>query len=295
MPVEERHADSARKITWIGLIINLLLAAIKFLAGFFGHSMAMVADAVHSLSDLGSDLVVLFGLRIAARPRDESHQYGHGKVETSAAVTVGLMLIGVGGYIFWMGARGLYLNIETTPGWLALAAAGVSIVLKEALYQVTMRVGRKAKKPLIMANAWHHRSDALSSIAAFLGIGGQYFFGVNHLDQVAAMVVSLFVARAGAVIAWEAYQDLIDTSVGAKFHSRIVEVVSSINGVNSYHKLRTRKVGQSVFVDLHIEVDENLTVSQAHQIADQLEVSLKNKLSVYDVTVHVDVAEDEEN
>ncbi|HPQ67696.1 MAG TPA: cation diffusion facilitator family transporter [bacterium] len=291
MESEKQQDKAVRRVTWIGFFANLLLMAFKFFAGVVGNSAAMIADAAHSASDLASDIVVLIGLRISAQPRDKTHPYGHGKVETSVAVLVGMMLIGVGGFIFWEGAQGLYLNIEKTPGFIALLAALFSIVVKEILYQITLRAGRKAGRPSVIANAWHHRSDAFSSVAALAGIGGN-MLGVSHLDQLAGMVVALIVVHVGFKIAWEAYKDLIDTAVETKFQTRLIDTVRHIDGVRGYHKLRTRKVGMAIFVDIHIEVDGNLSMRAGHAIADRVEHTLIDKLKVDDVTVHVDIADE---
>ena len=286
MKPEEKKSASFR-VTWIGSIVNLLLSALKMVAGVLGNSSAMVADAAHSLSDLGSDLVVLVGLKISSKPEDDSHPYGHGKVETSSAVVVGLMLAGAGFYLFFSGVKDLYLDRETSPGALALGAAVISILVKEILYRVTANIGRREKKPSVIANAWHHRSDALSSIAALCGIGGN-MMGVLHLDQIAAVAVSLFVIRAGAMITWKAYADLVDTAVESKLIEKMKQTIQSADGVMDFHKLRTRKVGSAVLMDLHLLVEGSLSVREAHDIADRLEQQLMTDLGVDDVTVHVE-------
>lgn len=284
---QTNNQSAAFRVTWIGAAANLVLTALKFVAGVFGNSSAMVADAAHSLSDLISDAVVLVGLKISAKPQDESHHYGHGKVETSTAVFIGMMLAAAGFYIFWSGARDLYLDRQTNPGLLALLAAIVSIVVKEILYQVTARIGVREKKPSLVANAWHHRSDALSSVAALAGIGGD-MLGVPHLDQIAAIAVSLFVIRAGALISWNAYKDLVDTAVETKHLMQMEKVIKSADGVIGFHKLRTRKVGAVVLIDLHLVVEGRLTLDKAHEIADRVEEKLKTDLEVDDITVHVE-------
>lgn len=284
---EKKKSSAAIRVTWIGTIANLILVTLKLAAGIFGNSSAMVADAFHSLSDLGSDLVVLLGLKISAKPEDDSHQYGHGKVETTTAVTVGIMLAFAGLYIFWKGANALYLEEETTPGLFALVAAFVSILVKEILFRITERVGRLEHKPSVIANAWHHRSDALSSVAALAGIGGN-MLGVAHLDQIAAIAVSIFVIRAGAMISWNAYKDLVDTAVEKGLLEQIKDIIGDADGVIEFHKLRSRKVGGTVFMDIHLVVEGCLTVDEAHNIADKVEEKLEKDLGVYDVIVHVE-------
>jgi len=283
----EKTDNLSTRVTWVGAGTNLFLSALKLVAGLLGNSSAMVADAAHSLSDLGSDVVVLLGLKISSKPKDETHQYGHGKVETTAAVTVGVMLAVAGFFIFCSGVRGLYLDRETNPGLFALSAAVISIIVKEILYRITERIGRRERKPSVIANAWHHRSDALSSVAALAGIGGN-MLGVPHLDQIAAVAVSLFVIRAGAMITWNAYKDLVDTAVERKFLDRMKEFIERSDGVMGFHKLRTRKVGSAVFVDFHLLVEGNLSVREAHEIADQVEQGLMSDLGVDDVTVHIE-------
>ena len=279
--------DASTRVTWVGSAANLGLSALKFAAGILGNSSALVADAAHSLSDFGSDIVVLAGLKISSKPKDESHQYGHGKVETTAAVTVGLMLAGAGFYLFWYGVSSLYQDRYTNPGSLALAAALVSIVVKEILYRVTDRIGRRERKASVIANAWHHRSDALSSVAAFVGVGGN-MLGVSHLDLVASVAVSLFVIRAGVMITWNAYKDLVDTAVEDHLLDSIKRIIETSSGVMGFHKLRTRKVGGAVLVDLHLLVRGSMTVKESHDIADRIEHRLMDELDVHDVTIHVE-------
>ncbi len=281
--------SSAQRVTWVGALANLVLMVLKFAAGVAGHSAAMIADAFHSLSDLGSDAVVLVGLRISSRPVDDTHPYGHGKVETSAAVVVGVILVAAGLGILFEGVKSLSLDEHTNPTLIALVAAIISILVKEILYRITKRIGKRENKPSLLANAWHHRSDALSSVAAFIGIGGS-MLGVYHLDQVAAMVVSIFILQAGVTIAWSAYKDLVDTAVESKLLDRIVEVIEDTSGVKGWHKLRTRKVGGAIFVDLHLEVAEDLSIREAHDIADLVEQALTERLPVDDVTVHVEIS-----
>jgi len=279
--------SSASRITWLSMAANVLLTVLKFIVGFLGGSAALIADAAHSLSDLASDLVVLVGLKLSAKPVDDSHPYGHGKIETTAAVLVGLILIGIGVYIFREGVDGLVRDDATHPGWLALSAAALSIVIKEVLYRVTVNVGRREQKMSVIANAWHHRSDALSSVAALAGVGGN-MAGLTHLDQIAAIVVSIFVVHAGANICWQSIKDLIDTAVEEKLIDRMKAVIAATDGVLSFHKLRTRKVGGAIFVDLHLLVDGGLTVREAHHVAEEVEERLRLELKVDDVLVHVE-------
>ncbi|MDP8256502.1 MAG: cation diffusion facilitator family transporter [Candidatus Alcyoniella australis] len=287
MNSKSKDQAAASRVTWVGLLANLLLAGFKFAAGLLGNSAALVADAAHSLSDLASDVVVLIGLRIAARPKDLSHPYGHGKVETAAALSVGALVCLAGLGIMFDATHKLYDGTRSHPLPIVLVAAGTSIVVKELLYRWTVAVGRRTRHSLLIANAWHHRSDALSSVAVLIGAGGA-MLGVPYLDLLAALAVSVFVVRAGVTIGWDALRDLLDTAVDTKLRKRIGEIICDTPGVISCHRLRTRKVGEAVFVDVHIEVRDELSILEAHKIADRAELRLLGDLPVDDVIVHVE-------
>jgi cation diffusion facilitator family transporter len=289
-------SDSERapiNVTWLSMAANLLLIVVKFVIGTIAGSAALVADAVHSSSDFISDALVLVGLRLARNPSDEEHPYGHGKVETSVTLAVGVLLLTSAGYLFAQGVAGLGEDHRMRLGAAALAAAALSIVVKEGLYQLTVRIGRRLRLSSLLANAWHHRSDALSSVAALVGIGGS-LLGMGQLDHIAAMLVAVLVAHAGLTISWQAYRDLIDTAVDAGRREAVAHCIESVPGVKSWHKLRTRRGGSAVFVDVHVVVDEALSVRAAHDISEQVRLCLINDELADDVTVHIDVRHDDD-
>ena len=255
------------RVTWIGFAVNLVLSAGKLAAGIWGHSAAMVADAIHSVSDFATDLVVLLFVRVSAKPRDDDHDYGHGKYETLATLIIGVALAGVGIKLLWSGGtairdftRGL---LPTQPGVVALWAAVVSIVAKEALYRYTARVGRRVNSPSVVANAWHHRSDALSSVGTLVGIGCAYFLGGGWrlADPAAAIVVALLILR----VAWQLMKmgmdELLEKSLPREQEEHILSLIAADPAVASPHNLRTRRIGQNIAVEVHIRVDGAMTAT----------------------------------
>lgn len=273
---------NARKVTLVGLVINVILTALKFFAGIAGSSAAMVADAIHSLSDFATDLVVLFGFHIIQKPADKTHKYGHGKVETLATVIIGVALFAVGLNILWGGdmtiiktLRGRPLN---PPGLIALYAAIISIITKEWLYQYTVRTGRKINSQAVIANAWHHRSDAFSSIGTMLGIGGAILLGDKWriLDPIAAVVVSFFIIHIAILISKTGLNELLEASVSETTEKEIMGVILSIPGIIDAHGMKSRRIGSAIAVDIHVEVDNSLTVTSAHDIATAVEGNIMN-------------------
>ncbi len=280
----------ARRVTWIGLIINVGLISFKVLAGILGHSAALIADAVHSVSDLISDALVLVGLKISARPIDETHPYGHGRVETIVAFLVGLILGLVGIGIGFKAINIMIQGVSYTPRLIALLAALTSIVVKEWLYHYTIRVSRWTNSPSLRANAWHHRSDAFSSIATALGVGGAM---LNPqwviLDPLVACLVAVFVVETSGKITWRAFLELVDTSVNQETRDQIEQAAKTVPGVIGLHKLKTRHVGSEIFVDVHIEVDPQITVTEGHNIATRLKNFILQQVNnIAEVTVHVE-------
>lgn len=279
----EERKQGIYKITIIGAIANCILLAIKFLAGFLGNSAAMIADAVHSLSDFVTDIVVLAFARISAKPKDKNHDYGHGKYETFATLIIGGVLIVVGAGILANGVEKIHIwysggELER-PDHVALYAALISIVVKEVLYRMTVVVGRKAKSQMLMANAWHHRSDALSSIGTAIGIGGAIFLGDKWvvLDPLAAVVVSIFIIKVAVDLMLPSVKDLLEHSLSAEEEERIVEVARSVEGVNDPHNLKTRKIGNDIAIDIHLRVDPQMSVHDAHEIATRVEYALREE------------------
>jgi len=277
----DERTHKANKITFAGLFVNITLTSFKFVAGIIGKSSAMIADAFHSLSDIVTDIVVLFGMKLASKPRDKSHDYGHGKVETLAATIIGVLLMLVGLKIFWAGSvkimHSLRGDIIPRPGWIALYAAVISILTKESLYRLTRKVGKAIKSQAVVANAWHHRSDAFSSIGTMLGIGGAILLGEKWrvLDPLAAIIVSFFVVKVGIAISTESTNELIDASLDEETEKKILETIQSVPGVKFPHDMKTRKIGNKFAIEIHIEVDKGLNVTEAHKISARVEEKIK--------------------
>lgn len=265
----------------MGSIVNFLLLVFKFFAGIAGHSAAMLADAVHSLSDFITDIVVIVFVRIAGKPEDKGHDYGHGKYETLATVIIGLLLLCVGFGIFWNGASSIYTFLRggqlESPGVVALVAALVSIVSKEILYQYTVIQGKKLNSQAVIANAWHHRSDALSSIGTAIGIGGAILLGDHWrvLDPVAAVVVSFFIMKVSVRLLIPCVDELLEKSLPEDVEKEIEQTVLSFPGVSQPHHLRTRRIGNYYAIELHVRMDGKITLEEAHSTATAIENKLK--------------------
>ncbi len=283
------------KVTIIGGIVNFLLLAFKFLAGILGHSAAMIADAVHSLSDFVTDLIVLVFVRISGKPQDKDHDYGHGKYETLATALIGVILVFVGLGILWNGLTSVwaFLKGETLgePGLLALIAAIVSIALKEVLYRYTVWVGKCVESQSVVANAWHHRSDALSSIGTAVGIGGAILLGPSWrvLDPLAAVIVSIFIIKVAIELIIPTVDELLEKSLPDDVEDEILRAVSSVPGVSDPHNLRTRKIGSASAVTVHVRMDGNLTVNESHALTRIIESRIRALLGPDTfVSVHVE-------
>ena len=269
------------KVTIVGSIVNFLLLVFKFFAGIAGHSAAMLADAVHSLSDFITDIVVIVFVRIAGKPEDKGHDCGHGKYETLATAIIGLLLLCVGFGIFWNGASSIYTFLRggqlESPGVVALVAALVSIVSKEILYQYTVIQGKKLNSQAVIANAWHHRSDALSSIGTAIGIGGAILLGDHWrvLDPVAAVVVSFFIMKVSVRLLIPCVDELLEKSLPEDVEKEIEQTVLSFPGVSQPHHLRTRRIGNYYAIELHVRMDGKITLEEAHSTATAIENKLK--------------------
>ncbi len=282
------------KVTLVGAAANLLLSIIKLLGGIFGNSTAMIADAAHSLSDLLTDAVVLFTHKIGRMPKDEGHPYGHGRAESIGAVVVGAIIIfagiGLGYETFQIVASGQF----RIPGWIAALSAVLSIVINEGIFRYTLKVGEKIHSPSIIANAWHHRSDAISSIAALIGIVAG-FSGYPIMDPVAGAIVGLMIIRVGYVIVAEGISDLMDSALSEDKTEDTRRAIDEIQEVSEFHDLRTRRMGGKVFMDVHILVDPDLTVTEGHKIAESVRHKLIQTMdNIEDVLVHVDAEDDTE-
>lgn len=278
-----RRVRKIKEVTLIGSFINILLTAGKILAGITGKSSAMIADGVHSLSDLATDFIVVFFIGISGKERDRDHQYGHGKFETFATMLISFALIAVGIGIFWSAGEKVINSLKgiilEQPGMIALYAALVSIISKEALFWYTKLAGRKVSSQALIANAWHHRSDAFSSVGTALGISGAIFLGEKWriLDPVAGIIVSLFILRVAIRIAGPSIRELLESSLPGEARDEISEIITGTKGVECFHNLRTRKIGESVAVDVHIKVDREMTVESSHEIATEIEEKIKNR------------------
>ncbi len=287
------RAQVVRKVTWVGLFVNLGLAAIKFAAGVLGRSQALVADAIHSLTDLMTDAAVIAGSHYWERPPDDNHPYGHKRLETLVTAFIGIMLAVAGIGIGWKAVSTLHQQNVTPPGWIALLAAFVSIICKEGIYRWTARTGKRLKSAALAANAWHHRTDALSSFPVLIAVGGAKVFpSWSFLDRVGAVVVSIFIIHASLKIIWPALAELIDAGAPAETRKKISEIAHINEKVLQVHDIRTRYISTSIQVDLHIVVEGSLTVRQGHDIADDVRNRIISEISeILDVTVHVDPPE----
>ena len=283
------------KVTLVGSAGNVALMTFKFVAGILGHSAAMVADAVHSLSDFVTDLIVICFVRVSAKPHDESHDYGHGKFETMASFFVGLALVAAAIGIIVSGALKLvdWLHGEQlpAPGRLALWAALISIVIKELLYQYTARAGKRLDSQAVVANAWHHRSDALSSIGAAIGIGGAILLGDRWtvLDPLASIVVGAMLVKVAVNVLHGSMNELTECSLPAETEHEIEEIIRSCPDVCEPHNLRTRKIGNRIAIEAHIRMDGNTTLDVAHDRATDIENLLKERFGTQThVTLHME-------
>lgn len=268
-------------MTIVGSIVNIVLVIFKFLAGILGHSAAMIADAVHSLSDFVTDIVVLLFIRISGKPADEDHGYGHGKYETLATVVISLILFGVGVGILVNAVEQIvaFMNgvVPQSPSTIALVAAALSIVVKELLYRYTVRAAENLNSQTVVANAWHHRSDALSSVGVLIGIGGAMFLGEQWrvLDPLAALVVSGFIIKVSIDLFKPCIEELLERSLPEDVERQIESIILSVDGVTSPHHLRTRRIGNNYAIEVHIRMDGNLTLNEAHRITTTVEQQLK--------------------
>lgn len=284
----------ARRVTITGAVVNLVLAVLKVALGWVGNSQALVADGMHSLSDLISDGVVLVASKHGSRHPDAEHPYGHGRIETLATVVVGLLLFAVTAGILYDASQHLVEPGHLLhPGWIALAAAVVSVLAKEALTQYTLRAARRIRSSLLRANAWHHRSDAISSVVVIIGVAGS-MAGLPYLDATAAIVVALMIGKIAWDLCWGGIRDLIDTGLDPEAIERIRGIIMSVEGVEAMHMLRSRRLGADAFVDVHILVDPMVSVSEGHLISETVRAKLVRELEdVTDVTVHIDPEDDE--
>lgn len=286
----EVYEREVKRVTIAGLIVNLLLSAFKLAAGVLGHSQAVVADSVHSFSDSITDVAILVGVRFWTAPADDDHPHGHGRIETVVTIFIGVLLVVVAAGLMWNALATIKSEHKYHPGLIALVAALVSIVSKEILYRWSAGVGKRIKSSAVIVNAWHHRSDGFSSIPAAMAVGGAYVVpSWAFLDHVGAVVVSVFILQAAWRILKPAFGQLIDVAAGKEEIEKIGKITAAIKGVRHVHKIRTRYVGSCIEVDLHIEVDRDMTVFDGHEIAGEVKYRLLAEgPDVCDVVVHIE-------
>jgi len=286
----------ARKVTLVGAASNLFLAIIKVVFGWLGSSHALVADGIHSFSDLLTDLLVLVASRFGSHKADREHPYGHQRIETASTLFLAILLIVAGLGIGWDAAYHLVFRTVEHPKFYVLTIAIISIFSNEFLYHYTLRTGKRIGSQLLVANAWHHRSDAASSIVVFIGILGA-LMGYAYLDTLAALIVGIMIIRMGGKLGWSSVRELVDTGVPNEELDQISLVIKSVPGVLALHQLRTRCMGDNILIDAHILVQPKLSVSEGHYIAATVHQTLSEKIGkagqVSDVTIHIDPEDDE--
>lgn len=288
----ERY-QRARHVTLVGAIVNALLSVFKIMAGWLGNSQALVADGVHSLSDLATDALVLVVSKISSKGADEDHPYGHARIETAATAGLALILIGVAVGIGWPALQQLLAPIKNPPPTaIALVVAVVSVFSKEVLFHYTMRVAKALRSTLLQANAWHHRSDAVSSLVVVAGIIGS-MLSWQYLDALASLVVAVMIAMMGAQLGWSALRELTDSGLDQEALDTIEQTIIGVEGVCSMHDLRTRSMGGQTYADVDVMVDPRLSVSEGHRIGDEVRDRLYRDVALMsDITVHIDPEDD---
>ncbi|MGN0033279.1 MAG: cation diffusion facilitator family transporter [Candidatus Limimorpha sp.] len=284
------------KVTIVGAIANVILLIFKFIAGLLSNSAAMIADAVHSLSDFVTDVVVIVFVRISSKPQDKSHDYGHGKFETLATLIIGTALLLVGVMILYNGATAIYESLWLgktleRPGMIAFWAAIFSIIMKETVYQYTAHKGKNLNSQAVIANAWHHRSDAFSSIGTAIGIGGAIFLGDKWvvLDPIAAVVVSVFIINVSFKIIIKSINELLEKSLPEDVEEEIISVAESFDMVKDVHDLRTRRIGNNIAIEMHLLMDGSLSLQCTHKTTELIETELRKKYGEHThIAIHVE-------
>lgn len=292
MATDTTQVEAGRRITWAGVAANAALIVLKLLAGVFGHSQALIADAIHTVSDFFTDAVVLVGLSMGRKPPDADHHFGHARIETLASGIVGICLVAVAVAIGYDAARDIYYHTENHPTLFAVAGAGLSILVKELLYRYTVIVGFRIKSTAVVANAWHHRSDALSSVAVLIGVTGARMKPDWHiLDAYAALLVSFFVVKVGLEILRKALREITDTAPEPDVLEKIVGCIRNVPNVMAVHDLRVRTIGGRYDLSVHVVVDPGLTVVEGHSAAREVERCLVDTVEdIGEITVHIDPA-----
>lgn len=289
----QARQKAMRNTSLVGALVNATLTFGKIIFGFIGHSHALLADGLHSLADLSTDLMVWFAAKYSNQPADQEHPYGHGRIETAFTVLLGVVLMVTAAGIMWDAGKRL-LEPETLliPTQIVLWVAALSIAANEWLYHYTMRAAKQTKSSLLAANAWHHRSDAISSIVVFIGVGGS-LLGFPYLDAFAALAVAAMIVKIGWDQTWSAVRELIDTGLEPQKIKAIKRVIKQVEGVKSMHMLRSRRMAGTSLIDVHIEVDSHLSVSEGHHIGDYVRMRLMEEHeSIGDVMIHIDPEDD---
>ncbi len=279
-----------KKITYIGAIINLLLAFFKIIFGYLAHSQALIADGVHSFSDLLTDAAIIIGAKYWSAAPDKDHPYGHGRIETIINILIGLLLLSVGLGIGWNALKSIGVAHDVPPGWSAFAIALASIILKEFIFRWTEKVGKKLNSRAIIANAWHHRSDALSSVpVAASVIGAKLFPQLQYLDHIAAFLVTAMIIKAAFEIVWPSISEITEAIPDKEIEIRIKKYQQSFQDIREIHRIRSRRIGSSILVDLHMLVDPKMNVESAHIIAEEFSSLLKDKEKDFnDIIIHIE-------
>ena len=285
---QEISSRQIKSVTYLGIVVNIALSIVKLVIGSLGGSLALLADGIHSLSDVATDAAVLLGLRLGAKEPDQSHPYGHGRAETFSAGIIALVLILVGGAMIYYATTAIARDQVTTPRLGVLIAAMVSIASKEWLYRVTQKVAVQSHSSALYANAWHHRSDALSSVAVVIGFISLEL-GFGHGDQVAAIAVGLMIIWVAVRVIGDSMRELTEGAVDPDTIEHIEHIINANSSIRQWHKLRTRTVGREVFLDLHILVDPDLNIASAHEISESLETALNEQITrPVNITVHIE-------
>lgn len=289
----DARLKEGQRITWVSVAVNAVLTSMQLVVGFFAHSQALIADAMHTLSDIVADVFVLFANRKGAEAADADHPYGHGRFETAASLVLGLLLAGTGiGILITAAARLQDIGSAPPVGVAAMWAALVTLAAKEGLFRYMLGTAERLRSPMLVANAWHARADALSSLVVAAGIGGA-LIGFTFADAVAAIIVGAMIVRAGFKFAWEAIRELIDTGLSAEEVAAIRRTIAGTQGVLGMHELRTRRMAHQVLVDAHVQVNPRISVSEGHRVAESARQRVLDKhAEVLDVLVHVDAEND---
>lgn len=284
-----------RKITYFGAAINGGLSGIKIAVGLIAGSQSLVADGVHSISDLVTDAVIIIGSQFWSIPPDKDHPYGHGRIETMVNIFIGFALVAAGAGIGWSAIQSIAAGTVSTPGWLAFFAALLSIGSKEYVYGKTVKVAKKINSRALLANAWHHRTDALSSVPVALAVAGSKIFpGIRYLDQIAALLVTAMIFKAAWDIVWPSIKELLEFRSDGEIEKRIEKFGKSITLIKEIHKIRSRRIGSSVLIDLHMLFDPVMTVEKAHAIAEEFSAKIKEReKNVDEIIVHIEPFYDE--